>query len=228
MLQFEYKYQEDVSKRLVLDEKEIQTCIDYFFTESKIRQNISNTGEDKQFGIILLDIMGNDFLESLFPKELANLISTYNGDYYEYIIKMNGQNTPNYYYKTNVHVKNRNFYQHNKFVLTLSIERQIVQTTSYIDHIRMCNKIFDIVCKKQMSCLTHIINNNMFSSFINMEYDELYSACTRVSKNILNIRHYPIFFIFMFRVVSEKQFHDVIIANVIYNMIKDKLEKIDT
>lgn len=189
--------------KIVFSTHEMQSCVDHLFSES--------SDKPIRFNVMFFDITGENELMSLFPKELANIITDYNGRECAYEME---QTHFSAIYITNM---DRLSYTYN--ILTCSAEKNL---TDYVKF----NQIDGNEMKNETRlCLAHVIDNNMMSLFLNMDYQKMFIACTQIAYNLNCEKYYPEFFIAMYHICRKKIFDEVIIAHCAYNMINKKMSK---
>lgn len=197
--------------RLVLNKDEIQTCVDKLYLQTSTV--INETQYDKtKFEVILLEIECISFLESFFIKDIVSIIIDYNGYTFDFEITISLYSTEHWYWLS--HFGHRHLFY-----------RIYNNGREEIENFMRYNK----PNKSDMRCLTYIINNGMFESFVNMDPIQLFTACVEISRDKFNIEHYPKFYNFMHEISLLKkswfELESAIVANVVYNMIKNKYEK---
>lgn len=200
-MQYEY-----ADTKLILDEDELQTCVDELFIESK--KDYSRI--ERSFSIIRLYNGCNDIIESLFPKELANIVNSYNGKYNKCKIIMEKDR----YEKIRV-IKNNNYLSMTAF--------NFYKYDGSIDELYIYGKKIMYVRTDELSCLKYMFDNNMFTKFIQMNPDELYAACAHISRDILKIEDYPSFFILMHNIKKHIPLDNLIVMHIICNIFSKKL-----
>lgn len=199
--------------KLVLDINIIQKYVDYITEQVKL----SKLSIIKAFFVTLQNTANVVFLTSLFSKELVSLIVEYNSEEIDYHIDFDIRHSQHIELYTYEPSKYTNL-QTISYVMKCRIDDFIISKVNLYKHDGI------IVMNHNMICLSYIIKNGMFKSFVAMNYDELYLACAQVSRDVFKIENYPTFFILMHKIITTKKYHHAIIASIVYDMIENKLK----
>lgn len=209
--------------KLIIDIKQIRSIMESYY--SKITTKYYSESDDTDiasFNVIMTDIQTTIFLTSLMPKDLANMVAHYNAKVVKYRIfvqtNLFSDNSKRWLHLSNYTTK----HQYEIDTSTVGIFECDIYESLNINFFKITN---DPITPKQMTCLQYIIDNKMHNSFINMEYTQLFTECTKVSRNVFNMTDYPAFYILMYNIISKKQLCNAVISSVVYGIIKNTFSK---
>lgn len=216
-------------EKIIVNEERIRKCIDYFFDGKKLKSHMDEGGNHiphrQEFNVVILNMKSKDYLESLFPKELANIITNYNGHQHRHIIINTQKNeiVVRQYYNLGT--------QTTPIFRTKITDAKMtnVDTYCFIMNIKRDDENEDDLwidsdaSEEQMTCLKYVFDHNLFNSFSSMSYEQLFLECTKISKDIFKMKDYPTFFVLVYGIIIKKKYNDVLVSQIVYNLLKDKL-----